>query len=150
MDLNITSILIIIGLLLIIIEFFTISTLLIWIGIGFLFAGFMSLFTNNAVVLIVTGTIVCVASLVIFRDKFKNGLLAGKTKKTSYEELIGKKAIVTAPFVGDDVNRGTVKINGVEWIAMANDQLEYLQGEIVCIEKIDGAKMYIRKEEKWS
>lgn len=145
---GITNILIVIGLILIILEIFTVTTLLIWIGIGFLAAAFTSLFTSNPIILLVVGTVACLLTMVIFRDKFKNGLLAGKQTKTSYEELIGKKAQITTGFIGNDVNRGTLKINGVEWIALANDNQVYEVNEIVIIKKIDGAKMHVEKEEK--
>lgn len=145
---GITNILIIIGLILIILEIFTVTTLLIWIGIGFLAAALISLFTSNPIILLIAGTIVCLLTMAIFRDKFKNGLLAGKQTKTSYEELIGKKAKITTEFIGNGVNRGTLKINGVEWIALACDNEVYKTDEIVIITKIDGAKMHVKKEEK--
>ncbi len=149
LEMGLTSILVIIGLILVIIEIFTVSTLLIWMGLGFFAAAFVSLFTNNAFILIVVGTLVCVATMIIFREKFKNGLLSGKSKRTSYEELIDQKATITEEFSGDGVSRGTLKINGVEWIALASDNLNYKIGDIVVIKKIDGAKMYVSKEEKW-
>ncbi len=148
LEMGLTSILVIIGLILVIIEIFTVSTLLIWMGLGFFAAAFVSLFTNNAFILIVVGTLVCVATMIIFREKFKNGLLSGKSKRTSYEELIDQKATITEEFSGDGVSRGTLKINGVEWIALASDNLNYKIGDIVVIKKIDGAKMYVSKEEK--
>ncbi len=148
LEMGLTSILVIIGLILVIIEIFTVSTLLIWMGLGFFAAAFVSLFTSNPFILIAVGTVVCVSTMIIFREKFKNGLLSGKTKKTSYEELIGQKATIIEGFIGDNVARGTLKINGVDWIALASDNLEYKKGDIVIINKIDGAKMYVSKEEK--
>lgn len=145
---DLTNILIIIGLILVILELFTVTTLLVWIGIGFVGAGIVSMYTENVFILITFGTLLCLGTMVIFRSRFKEGLLSGKQQKTSYEELLGKKAKIIDPFIGDDVDRGLLKINGVEWIAMAKDKHQYETGDIVKIIKIDGAKMYVSKEEE--
>ncbi len=74
--------------------------------------------------------------------------MAGETYKTSYEELIGKKAVIIKGFKGNSVDTGIVRINGVEWQAIAEDNKIYHENDYVSIEKIDGTKIYVSKEEE--
>ncbi len=147
MEMSLTVILSIIALILLIVEIFTTSTILVFIACGFLTASVVSMYSESYLLMIFCGTIVTIITIVFFRSKLKNKYLAGETHKTSYEELIGKKAVIVKGFKANGVDTGIVRINGVEWQAIAEDNLEYLDQDYVTILKIVGTKIYVSKGE---
>ena len=64
--------------------------------------------------------------------------------KTNVDALPGRKARVVET-INPLEGTGRVKIEGEEWKAVSVDEAEIEKGEQVVVEKVEGAKVYIRK-----
>ena len=70
--------------------------------------------------------------------------LAKKKVSTNLDRVIGMEGVVTEEITKFKI--GEVKVDGKKWSAMANEKIKV--GEEVIIDKIDGVKLIVRKEEK--
>ncbi len=135
--------LIIIGIILIIIEIFTVSTLFIWIGAGFIAAGMTYLIIPNIFLSFAVGIIVAIVLVGIFFTRYTN-FLKVKTTNTSYQTIINESCLVTKEIDGINKIKGTIKINDQTWNAMIDEPIVVEIGTNVEIVEIKGATVYIK------
>lgn len=135
MNNQISLILLVVSILLLILEIFTVSTFFLWIAIGVLFSSFVALFTNNLLILLICGSVVSVISIYLFRSKYISRIKKGNVK-TSYEEQIGEKGEVVVAFKGNSTEIGRVKVGGLDWSAISSEEVDFAKGDIVVIKEI--------------
>lgn len=71
---------------------------------------------------------------------------AGKSTPTNADRIVGRQAIVTED-IDNLLETGAVKIDGKEWTARTVDA-PAKKGETVTIERIEGVKVFVKKEEE--
>ena len=131
---------------LLIIEIFTMGLTTIWFAGGALVAFILAFVGFTLPVQIIAFLLVSVLLVVLTRPiavKYFNR----EREKTNAESLIGQKAVVIEPI--DTIHGlGRVEVNGMEWSAKTDEIKEIIEvGEVVMIEGIQGVKLIIRKEE---
>ena len=73
--------------------------------------------------------------------------LAKEGRKTNIDEMIGKKGLMIKGC--DELNYGEIKVNGVIWTAMNENEKEPInEKEVVTIVAVKGNKLVVRKEGK--
>ncbi len=143
-----TLILAIIGLALIVLEVFTASTFFIWIAVGFLCASLASLVTSNIIVLAIIGIATTLISVALLKSKYMELVLPAERTKTSYNELIGKHAIMQADYESNGVDVGLARVQGVDWSVQCEQSgVNFKKGERVVIKKIEGVRLIIERED---
>lgn len=131
---------------LLIIEIFTMGLTTVWFAGGALVAIFLAYLKVDLPVQIIVFLLVSILLLVLTRPiaiKFFNQ----ERQKTNADSLIGQKAVVLEAI---DTVRGTgrVEVNGMEWSAKEEKGTDTIQaGQIVVIEGIQGVKLIVKKEE---
>ena len=125
-----------------VIEIATVGLLVVWFGIGALFAMITSFFTDNliiqTVVFILSSTV-----LLFFTRPFVNKFSPKEKVKTNAFSIIGKKGIVTQtinPITGE----GQVKIGSEVWSAKSSEDVKIEKGLEVEVLDIDGVKAIVR------
>lgn len=142
-----TFILAIIGIILVGVEVVTASTFFIWIAIGFLCASLTSIVTSNIIIIAFVGIITAVGSIVGLKDKYIK-YIQPKDTPTTYNELIGKFAIMQADYTSNGVDVGLARVGGVDWtVQCATSHVSFKAGERVVIRKIEGVRLIIEREE---
>ena len=131
---------------LLIIEIFTMGLTTIWFAGGALVAFIMAFIGFELPVQIIVFLLVSILLLVLTRPiaiKFFNQ----ERQKTNAESLIGQKAVVLDTI--DTIHgTGRVEVNGMEWSAKVDEEAHIIEaGEIVVIEGIQGVKLIVKKEE---
>ena len=131
---------------LLVIEIFTMGLTTIWFAGGALVASVLAYIETGLHVQIIVFLLVSIALLVLTRPiamKYFNQ----ERQKTNAESLIGQKAVVLETI---DTLHGTgrAEVNGMEWSAKTDNPEETIEaGEVVVIEGIQGVKLIVRKEE---
>ena len=131
---------------LIIIEIFTMGLTTIWFAGGSLLAFILAYVGFGLPVQIIVFLLASIILLVLTRPiavKFFNK----ERQKTNAESLIGQKAVVLERI---DTLHGTgrAKVNGMEWSAKTDEPGEIIEaGTIVIIEGIQGVKLIVKKGE---
>ncbi len=132
---------------LLIIEIFTMGLTTIWFAGGAIVAFVVAFVGFDLWVQIVLFLAVSIALFVLTRPlaiKFFNR----ERQKTNAESLIGQKAIVKQKV---DTLRGVgvVEVNGLEWSAKTDEAEDIIEaGAVVVIEGIQGVKLIVKKEEE--
>lgn len=132
---------------LLIIEIFTMGLTTIWFAGGALIAFLLACLNLGLPIQIIVFLVVSIVSLVMTRPlavKFFNR----ERQKTNAESLIGQKAVVLEAI---DLIHGTgrVEVNGMEWSAKTDESEEVIQpGKIVVIDGIQGVKLIVREREE--
>ena len=73
--------------------------------------------------------------------------LAKEGRRTNIDEMIGKKGLMIKGC--DELNYGEIKVNGVIWTAMNENEKEPInEKEVVTIVAVKGNKLVVRKEGK--
>lgn len=132
-------------LMMILLEIFTINLVSIWFAIGALASCIVAYFTDNVIVQIIVFLIVSITMLILikpFTKKLKQ-IPKKESNATNLDRIIGKKAIVTEKITNHKI--GEVKIDGKRWSAISTQTLE--EDTIVTVEKIDGVKLIVNKED---
>lgn len=143
-----TVILAIIGFALIILEVFTVSTFLIFIAFGFLAASLVSIISDSYILIATVGVVVTLLSIKLLRSKFTKYAQPNGQVQTSYNELIGKFAIMESDYTANGVDVGQARVSGVDWsVQCATNGSEFTAGERVKIKKIEGARLIIDRED---
>ena len=127
---------------LIILELWTVNLTTIWFAFGALIAYVVSLFTNNITIQTTVFLAVSVITLILTRPIVKKYLLT-KPSRTNADMLIGKIGIVTKEITKTDI--GEVKIDGKYWSAKANKKIK--EGSKVEILAIEGVKLIVLEKE---
>ena len=131
---------------LLIIEIFTMGLTTIWFAGGALVAFILAMIGVGLPVQIIVFLLVSTVLLILTRPlamKFFNQ----ERQRTNAEGLIGQKAVVLEQI---DTIRGTgrAEVNGLEWSAKTEDPENIIEaGEVVIIDGIQGVKLIVRKEE---
>ncbi len=143
-----TLILAMIGIALIVLEVFTASTFFIWIAVGFIAASLTSLITTNVVIIGFVGVLATLLSLALLRTSYAKYILPKENAQTSYNELIGKHAIMQEDYTSNGVDVGLARVGGVDWSVQCDTSgVEFLEGQRVIIKKIEGVRLIIDREE---
>lgn len=133
----------IIIILLTILEAVTINLVSVW----FIVSGIVSLFLSFVIdsFYIQFSIFVCLGLvLMLLTRSYLVKKLAKKKVSTNLDRVIGMEGVVTEEITKFKI--GEVKVDGKKWSAMANEKIKV--GEEVIIDKIDGVKLIVRKEEK--
>lgn len=131
---------------LLVIEIFTMGLTTIWFAGGSLLAFVLAYVGFGLPVQIIVFLLASIILLVLTRPiavKFFNK----ERQKTNAESLIGQKAVVLERI---DTLHGTgrAEVNGMEWSAKTDEPGEIIEaGTIVIIEGIQGVKLIVKKEE---
>ncbi|MGL4523223.1 MAG: NfeD family protein [Bacilli bacterium] len=130
--------LLIIGVLLILIDFATGTLSLLFIGISMLIAYIVYYFTSNVFVTFITFIVLSLVSLVI-ASMLKRKM--GQTVESGVYRLVGQQFKVKE--VNDaDYYSGTISVNGEVWNIMSSNPLE--EEMLVEIESVSGATFYVK------
>ena len=131
---------------LIIIEIFTMGLTTIWFAGGSLLAFILAYVGFGLPVQIIVFLLASIILLVLTRPiavKFFNK----ERQKTNEDSLIGQKAVVLER-VDTLHGTGRAEVNGMEWSAKTDELEEIIEvGTIVTIEGIQGVKLIVKKEE---
>ncbi len=92
-------------------------------------------------IFIITSTVSLVGIQYWFRGWQKKKMQEGGLQ-SNVDALIGKQCVVTARIKGE-LQRGSVKVGGDVWSAIATDGGEFEEGEVVYIHKVDGVKLLV-------
>ena len=133
----------IIIILLTILEVVTINLVSVW----FIVSGIVSLFLSFVIdsFYIQFSIFVCLGLILMLLTRpYLVKKLSKKKVSTNLDRVIGMEGIVTEEITKFKI--GEVKVDGKKWSAMANEKIKV--GEEVIIDKIDGVKLIVRKEEK--
>ena len=117
----------------------------IWFACGALVALILNLFIKDELipVQIALFAVISVVSIILIKPLVKRKMFT-ETIPTNADALIGKTAIVTASI---SLNYpGAVKIEGIEWTAICDDEDSYEIGDLVEILQIKGNTMLIKRK----
>ena len=131
---------------LLVIEFLTLSLTTIWFAGGALVTAFVAEFGAPPVVQVVVFLAGSLTVLFLLRPSAVR-LYNGKRQKTNVSALIGQEAKITET-VNNKENTGVATINGQEWTARSKDSSEVLEVDTwAVIEEISGVKLILKKKD---
>ncbi|MCR4953875.1 MAG: NfeD family protein [Treponema sp.] len=126
----------------VVIESLTLSLTTIWFGIsGFVmvFLAFTPLpFYAQLIIFVVLSLVLLIFTRPIVKKKLNQKKIA-----TNYERVIGQIAVVTKKITA--LEKGSVKINGMEWTAAVKEDIVLEEGSKCIIEEIAGVTAYVQK-----
>ncbi len=126
------------------VEAATVQFVSIWFVCGAVCAMFSAFFTDNLIIQLIVFVLSAIVFLLVFRKTAIKGL---KSKiPTNSDSFIGKSAILKES-VDNDLDMGTLVINGVIWTARSENGERIEAGTKVKIVKIEGIKLIVRKED---
>lgn len=128
---------------LILIEIITLGITTIWFAGGALVAFIISLYFDNLLIEIILFLAVSF-SLLFFTRPIVMKYYNSKNKKTNYEGVIGKEAVVIVT-IDNRNTTGQVNVEGQEWSARSLDGSTIEKGTLVKIMGIAGAKAIVLK-----
>jgi membrane protein implicated in regulation of membrane protease activity len=149
MDQNYWILWCILGAILIVAEIFTSGFVLLWFGIGALAAAFVGLVGINSLALqfaifALVSIGLTAASRTIFVNYFSRET-TGDSLRTGMDSLPGKIGTVVSSSRGA-MQEGAVKVFGSTWTAYpAAGESPLEAGERVCVERIEGSSIYVRR-----
>ena len=82
-------------------------------------------------------------ALLIFTRPVVKKKLSQKQIATNYERIIGQIAVVTKKITALD--KGSIKINGMEWTAAVKEDIVLEKGSKCIIEEIAGVTAYVKE-----
>ena len=126
----------------IVIESLTLSLTTIWFGISsflLVFLAFTPIPFGVQLFIFVALSLV----LLIFTRPVVKKKLNKKQIATNYERIIGQIAVVTKKITALD--KGSVKINGMEWTAAVKEDITLEKGSKCIIEEIAGVTAYVKE-----
>ena len=125
----------------VVIESLTLALTTIWFGISAFVLVFLA-FTPLPFVAQVFIFVALALVLLIFTRPVVKKKLSQKQIATNYERVIGQIAVVTKKITALD--KGAVKINGMEWTAAVKEDITLEQGSKCIIEEIAGVTAYVK------
>lgn len=126
----------------IVIETLTLALTTIWFGISAFVLVFLA-FTPIPFVAQLFIFVVLSLILLIFTRPLVQKKLSQKKIATNYERVIGQIAVVTKKITALD--KGSVKINGMEWTAAVREDVILEEGCKCIIEEIAGVTAYVKQ-----
>lgn len=130
--------------LMIIIEGLTSGLTTIWFAFGAFLMIFAALLKLPIPVQIVLFVLISFLLLIFTRPILKKKL-AVKKQALNTDALIGQKAIVTKDI--SELEKGVIKINGIEWTAASEDKKSIPAGSTCVIKEIKGATAVVSSNE---
>ena len=126
----------------VIVESLTLSLTTIWFGISafvMVFLAFTPLpFTAQLFIFVVLALVLLIFTRPVVKQKLNQKKIA-----TNYERIIGQIALVTKKITALD--KGSVKINGMEWTAAVREDIVLEEGSKCIIEEIAGVTAYVKQ-----
>ena len=126
----------------IVIETFTLSLTTIWFAISAFVMVFLA-FTPLPFAAQLSIFVVLSLVLLIFTRPLLKKKLNQKKIATNYERTIGQIAVVTRKITA--LEKGTVKINGMEWTATVKDDIVLEEGTKCIVEEIAGVTACVKE-----
>ena len=126
----------------VVIESLTLSLTTIWFGISafvMVFLAFTPLPFPAQLLIFVALAMV----LLIFTKPVVKKKLSQKKIATNYERVIGQIAVVTKRITA--LEKGSVKINGMEWTAAVKEDTTLEEGSKCMVEEIAGVTAYVKQ-----
>ena len=131
----------VIALVMLIIEAFTVGLATIWFAAGALVALIAALLDFSIPVQIVLFLAVSICLLIFTRKIFVEKLKAG-SEKTNVDALVGEKAVVIAAI--HPYEMGQVKVGGQVWSAIGkNPEETFAENQLVKITAVEGVKLVV-------
>ena len=136
----------VLGVVLIVAEVFTLGFVLLWFGIGAIAAAIVGLAGGGLGLQFLVFAIVSVALTIMSRTLLANYLPhPGQRLKTGIEALPGKIGTVIGPSIGT-LHEAAVKVYGSTWTAYPiDDETQLIEGEKVEVVEVRGSSIYVRK-----
>ncbi len=125
-----------------IIELSTVNLLTVWFVISGIVAMILSFFIEDVAVVSTVFALLGIFLLLISRPLVRK-MRNKDDGKTNLDRIIGATGVVTEEIKKNSV--GEVKVDGKRWSAIASKKITV--GEEVIIEKIEGVKLVVRKED---
>ena len=126
----------------VVIESLTLSLTTIWFGISafvMVFLAFTPLpFPAQLFIFVVLAMLLLIFTRPVVKQKLNQKKIA-----TNYERIIGQIAVVTRKITALD--KGSVKINGMEWTAAVKEDITLEEGSKCIIEEIAGVTAYVKE-----
>lgn len=126
---------------LLLVEFLTVGLVSIWFAFGALAALITTFITESLLVQVLVFVVISIIALLVTRPLMKKFKVNG-FEPTNTDRVIGKVAEVTKEIKPNVY--GEVVIFGTEWMAASEEKIAV--GEKVVVEKIEGAKLIVRRE----
>lgn len=126
---------------LLLVEFLTVGLVSIWFAFGALAALITTFITESVLVQVLVFVIISIIALLVTRPLMKKFKVNG-FEPTNTDRVIGKVAEVTKEIKPNVY--GEVVIFGTEWMAASEEKIAV--GEKAVVEKIEGAKLIVRRE----
>ena len=126
----------------VVIESLTLALTTIWFGISAFVLVFLA-FTPLPFVAQVFIFVALALVLLIFTRPVVKKKLSQKQITTNYERVIGQIAVVTKKITALD--KGAIKINGMEWTAAVKEDIVLEKGSKCIIEEIAGVTAYVKE-----
>ena len=125
----------------VVVESLTLSLTTIWFGIS-AFAMVFFAFTPLPFVAQLFIFVVVALLLLIFTRPLVKQKLSQKRIATNYERIIGQVAVVTKKITA--LEKGAVKINGMEWTAAVKEDISLEKGSKCIVEEIAGVTAFVK------
>ena len=139
---------IVFGVILMVIEILTPTFFIFWFGLGSLAAAVVAYFHENTLLELLTFVIVS-AILVLSTRRLAKKLSGEQIRNINVDDIVGKEALVIERVDNKAGTAGVVKVNGDMWRAVSfDDNITFEKGELVVIEKVEGAHVVIKQVER--
>jgi membrane protein implicated in regulation of membrane protease activity len=126
----------------IVIESLTLSLTTIWFGISSFVLVFLAFtpipFGAQLFIFVVLALVLLIFTRPVVKRKLNQKKIA-----TNYERIIGQIALVTKKITALD--KGSIKINGMEWTAAVKEDITLEEGSKCIIEEIAGVTAYVKR-----
>lgn len=135
---------VLLGVILIVAETFTLGFVLLWFGVGALLAAVAGLFGVGLLGQFLIFAAVSIALTAASRTIFSNLMIRGREVKIGIDSLPGQIGTVATGSKGA-LNEGAVKVYGSTWTAFPEDSdTELVEGEKVEVVRVQGSSIYVR------
>ena len=121
-------------------ELITINLVSIWFALGALITTFVSLVTDNLMILLAVFTITSII-LLLLTNPFVKKLKTREVVPTNLDRVIGKNGVVTMKIAKDCI--GEVKVLGKRWSAYSDKEIE--ENSKVKVLAINGVKLKVEE-----
>ena len=125
----------------VVIESLTLALTTIWFGISafvMVFLAFTPLpFPAQLFIFVALAMVLLIFTRPVVKQKINQKKIA-----TNYERIIGQIAVVTKKITA--LEKGSVKINGMEWTAAVKEDITLEEGSKCIIEEIAGVTAYVK------
>ena len=125
----------------VVIESLTLSLTTIWFGISSFLMVFLAFtpipFPAQLFIFVAVALILLIFTRPIVKQKINQKKIA-----TNYERIIGQIAVVTKKITA--LEKGSVKINGMEWTAAVKEDVVLEEGSKCTVEEIAGVTAYVK------